>query len=96
MPGQGANFAHKDALAHLLEAKRGGNMIHVGFFRRNQVTVNLTDRLNQEIRVGLTRAAIEVFQLRLQIGETGRQVHAEPMQDGEVDAVHVAGPTLAH
>lgn len=32
MPGQGANLAHQDALAHLLESQRGSNVIHVGFF----------------------------------------------------------------
>ena len=29
MPGQGANFAHKDALAHLLQSQRSGNLIHI-------------------------------------------------------------------
>nr|WP_239796847.1 hypothetical protein [Candidatus Nitrotoga arctica] len=92
---QGANFAHQHTLAHFLEPEGGSNVIQIGFFSANQMTANLTHRLNQEISITLlARATVEVLQLGMQIGETRCQVHAKPLQDGKVghvDAVHVAG-----
>ena len=60
-----------------------------------RVVVQVTDPwLNQEFIITLlVRAAVEVLQLGMQIGESWRQVHAKPVQDGKVghvDAVHVA------
>lgn len=92
---QGANFAHQHTLAHFLEPQGGSNVIQIGSFSGNQMTVDLPHRLNKEISIPLlVRATVEVLQLGMQIGESRCQVHAESVQDGKVghvDAVHVAG-----
>jgi hypothetical protein len=41
VPGQSADFSHQYTFAHFLESQGGGNVIQIGFFSGNQMTVNL-------------------------------------------------------
>ena len=47
--GQGADLAHQHALAHFLETQGGGNVIQVGFFSGNQMTVNRKRAMNPRL-----------------------------------------------
>ena len=93
--GQRTQLANQRALARFLESKGGDDPIDIGFLGANRLAVDLSRWLKQiGFLLGRVGPAIQMLDLRLQVGEARRHLQAEPVQDGKVrlvDAVHVPG-----
>lgn len=92
---QGTQFANQRVLTGFLESKGSNDPVEIGVPGDDCLAVDLSGRLK---KIGFLRGgicpAIQMLDLRLQVGEARRQLQSEPVRDGEirlVDDVHVAG-----
>ena len=72
-------------LARFLEPEGGDDPVDVGFLGDDRLTVDLSSWLHQVgFLLGRVGPAIQMLNLRLQVGEARRQLQPELVQDGEI------------